>query len=137
YLLQQHHLQKRPNAIGAKNARFASAPFSNLANLAASLYGQQLLQQNSNNAPMDDNMFMRPQSQAQSKLRANMLSPTKMLHQIGATNVTPAYMDRYFAAGRDSFILNNFLIQNDSRSSTETNQFQQPSQQQMHLAAIT
>src|SRR5699024_318941 len=66
------------------------------------------------------------------------------MHQLGAvaTNHLPLQadypMERYFAAGRESFVLNNFLIQSENRGSNDSGQhpFQQPSHQQMHFAAI-
>src|SRR5699024_6070684 len=137
FLLQQQ-IQKNQTSQKTLRMGMEGTPFSQLANLAASLYRQQMFQQ-SNADSVESALFMRPHSQAQPKLHPSLINPGEMMHPLGVTNITPTYMDRFMAAGRDSLILNNFLIQNDSRGSTEQSQhqqFQQATHQHMHFAAI-
>lgn len=135
----QPQLQKSPVNVNLAKMGLIGAPFNHLANFAASFYKQQMLQQNSS---AESDMFGRPQGQIHARQQhTDLLSPTE-LHQLGSASIVPEYpVERYFAAGRDNFILSNFLLQNESRSINESNQQQQQrlsqaNQQQMHFAAI-
>ena len=111
-----------------------AGPFDHLANFAASLYGQQAHR----NQDIICNSYLPAQHEFHPQV--NFLSPAEMIHHLNAPNIAPTCIDRYFGTGRDSLILNNFLIQNDTNNSiANQHSFQPPSQQQqqMHFAAIT